>query len=118
MSTVCARCRQSFQVSEADLALYAKASPVIGGKTLAIPAPTLCPPCRQQRRFTWRNERSLYHRKCDLSGKMIISNYHPDEKIHAYEIHDWFSDKWDGRDFGRDFDFGRPFFAQFAELQK
>ena len=36
-------------------------------------------------------------------------------KVYSQEI--WWSDKWDGRDYGRDFDFSRPFFDQFQELR-
>ncbi|MBU0627024.1 hypothetical protein KKG31_00015 [Patescibacteria group bacterium] len=46
---------------------YSKVSPIIAGKKYLIPAPTLCPDCRQQRRISFRNERSLYKRKCDLT---------------------------------------------------
>ena len=118
MSIDCSKCGTPFQVSKTDLAYYAKVSPVIGGLTLAIPPPTHCTACREQRRLAWRNERFLYHRKCDLSGKMCISCFSPDTDIKAYEHHEWFSDKWDAKSFGREFDFSRSFFEQFAELQR
>jgi len=36
----------------------------------------------------------------------------------VYDSVAWWSDRWDPLSFGRSFDFARPFFAQFAELQK
>lgn len=98
------------------MAFYEKVSPVIAGKKYPIPAPTFCPDCRQQRRLAFRNERKLYHRKCDLTGKEIISMYSPDKKIKVYDREVWWSDKWNPLDYGRDFDFNRPFFEQFTEL--
>jgi len=71
-----------------------------------------------QGRFAWRNERKLYHRKCDLTGKQIISVYAPDSPYVVYDQHEWHSDKWDGMKQGRTFDFNRPFFEQFDELMR
>lgn len=83
-----------------------------------VPAPILCPTCRMQRRLAYRNDRSLYKGKCELTGKEIISMYRPESGFKIYEYHEWWSDKWDALKYGRDFDFNRPFFEQFAELQK
>jgi hypothetical protein len=76
----------------------------------------MCPECRLQRRLCERNTRSLYYRKCDLTGKQIISQYHSDQPFPVYEIDAWMSDQWDGLSYGRDVDFSRPFFPQLQEL--
>ena len=81
-----------------------------------IPPPTLSPDCRAQRRLAFRNERHLYHRKSDLSGKQIISCFSPDKLTKVFSQDEWWSDAWDPLEYGRDFDFSRPFFEQFAEL--
>lgn len=114
----CHQCHIGFEVSEQDQRFYDRVSPVIGGKKYSVSEPTLCPDCRRQRRFSWRNERSLYHRKCDLSGKQIISAYSPEKPLKVYAHEEWWSDHWSPFDYGRTFDFSRPFFDQFAELQK
>ncbi|MEK7673410.1 MAG: hypothetical protein AAB373_06020 [Patescibacteria group bacterium] len=85
-------------------------------KNKDLPLPPSCPSCRMQRRFAWRNERNLYYRKCDLSGKQIISIYQANSPYKVYEQHEWYGDKWEALDYGRDFDFNRPFFEQFKEL--
>ncbi len=118
MSRTCTNCGKPFTVSDADLAFLAKISPVIGGRKHDIPAPTHCPDCRQQRRLTWRNERKLYHRTCDLTGQDIISTYSPDKPHKVYSPDAWNSDKWNALEHGRDFDFNRPFFEQMRELQE
>jgi len=43
--------------------------------------------------------------------------YPPDAPFKVYDQEIWWSDKWDARSYGRDFDFSRPFFDQFRELQ-
>ena len=59
----------------------------------------------------------MYRRKSDLSGKEIISIHHPDSSYIVYSQDEWWDDKWDPLDYGRDFDFIKPFFEQFKELQ-
>lgn len=113
---ICKQCNAEFEITDDDLAFYKKISPTFDGKTFDIPAPTLCPECRYQRRISFRNERFLYKRKCDLSKKEIISMYSADVPFPVYHITEWFSDKWSAKDYGRSFDFSRPFFEQFKEL--
>ena len=65
------RCRVSnvlFEVTEEDLDVFDRISPVLGGKKYDIPPPTLSPACRFQLRLAFRNERFLYRRKSDLEG--------------------------------------------------
>lgn len=75
-----------------------------------------CPQCRELRRLAFRNERNLFKRKCDQSGKEIWSIYHPDSPVKVYDKDIWWSDSWDGLSYGQDIDFSRPFFQQFYEL--
>jgi len=117
MEKNCKQCSDAFEVTQSDLDFYKKISPKIGEKTFEIPPPELCPTCRRQRRFAFSNERTLYKRTCDLCRKEIVSIYDKDAKQPVYCPECWWSDKWDSLDYGRDFDFSRPFFEQFAELR-
>ncbi|MFA4891162.1 MAG: hypothetical protein WC604_02305 [Candidatus Gracilibacteria bacterium] len=105
----CKNCSKNFSITDDDLKFY---------KKVDVPPPTLCPQCRQQRRLSFRNEINLYTRKCDFTGKDVISMYSPDKQYKVYDQEVWWSDKWDPHMFGRDFDFNKPFFEQFADLQK
>ncbi len=105
---VCRNCRQSFLVEPSDFEFYEK---------IQVPAPTHCPDCRQQRRYAWRNERILYRRNCDLCGKNTVTIYSPNKPFKVYCPPCWWSDNWDPLTFGREFDFSRPFFEQFREMQ-
>ncbi len=116
MQKSCTQCRQEFQVTDEDLKFYEKVSPMFNGKRELIPPPRLCPDCRRQRRHSHRNERNLYHRKCDLTGQQIISVFAPERDVVVYNHRDWWSDKWDAHAYGKEFDFSRPFFDQFSEL--
>lgn len=103
----CIQCKSQFHLNQTEKKFF---------KKIKLPEPLKCPDCRRQRRFAFRNERKLYYRKCDLTGKQIVSIYAPDSPYTVYDQHEWHSDKWDGLDYGRDFDFSRPFFDQMNEL--
>lgn len=117
MDKKCRQCGRQFVIPAEDLDFYKSIAVKIGGKTLEMPAPTLCFACRHQKRLAFRNEMNLYHRKCDKTGKQIISMYSPDKPYKIFDQHVWWSDDWDSMDYGKDFDFNRPFFEQFKELQ-
>ena len=91
-------------------------SPTFAGKKHPLPVPKICPLCRQQRRLSFRNERSLYKSKCGLSGKTIISLYSPEKPHTVYDQDQWWSDKWNALDYGRDFDFSKSFSEQLKQL--
>ncbi|MFA4815216.1 MAG: hypothetical protein WC924_05080 [Candidatus Gracilibacteria bacterium] len=111
MTPITQTCRvsgKSFLTTDEDQDFY---------KKIGVPVPTLCPEERQRRRLSFRNERNLYHRKCDLTGHQIISNYSPDKVFKIYEKEAWWSDEWDPLSYGKPYDFSKPFFEQFRELQ-
>lgn len=83
---------------------------------IGAPMPTLCPRCRSRRRLSFRNERHIYRRKCDMCKKDMISVYEPSKKLTVYCSECWWSDNWDPFLNGKDFDFSRKFFEQFKEL--
>ncbi len=114
MQKTCPQCSSAFDVTDDDVAFYDKVSPVFGNKKYTIPPPTLCPDCRQQRRWAFQNQGFLYHRTSDATGKDIISAYSPEKQLKVYEKAEWL--KIDNTDTGREFDFSRPFFDQFTEL--
>jgi len=109
MQKTCRQCNERFAVEDRDRAFYAK---------MQVPEPTLCPECRLKRRLAWRVERNLYMRKCDLTGKDILSIFPPDHPNKVFYYEEWYKDSYNPLDYGRDFDFSRPFFEQFAELMR
>jgi len=116
MQKPCVQCRQTFEITDADLAFLQEASPMVGGTTLTLPPPALCPQCRLQRRMAFRNVSKLYHRKCDRTGKPIISNHSPDKPYPVYDQSEWFSDAWDAADYAKDIDWNTPFLKQVLDL--
>lgn len=109
MMKKCRNCGQSFEITDSDVGFY---------KKIDVPHPTFCPACRMQRRMSFRNERHLYRRKCDLCGKDIISCYKSTAIHPVYCSKCWWSDAWDASTYGMDIDVGKPFFPQYHELLK
>ena len=104
---ICQNCKNQFIIEPEDFVFYEK---------IKVPSPTFCPECRLQRRFAVLNERILYKRKCDLCKNEIFSLYHPDVLFPVYCQKCWYSDNWNPMDYGKDYDFNKPFFEQYREL--
>jgi len=105
----CQNCKNDFTIESDDFSFYEK---------IKVPPPTWCPECRQQRRYAWRNERTLYRRDCNLCGKSTVTIYSPNKDLKVYCLKCWWGDGWDPASYGKDFDFSRPFFEQYKELQR
>jgi hypothetical protein len=103
----CQNCKKDFTIEPEDFNFYEK---------IKVSPPTWCPECRFQRRLVWRNERSLYHLRCKLCGKSVVSMYFSDKFFPVYCTDCWWSDKWDSSWYAKDYDFSRSFFEQFKEL--
>ena len=104
---ICQNCKNPFEIDAQDFQFYDK---------IKVPPPTWCPECRLQRRMLVRNEHFLYRSKSGKSGREILSMFPPDAKVNAYDYAEWLEQDWDMEDFGREYDFNRPFFAQFMDL--
>lgn len=118
MISTCLRCREEFAIPSDDLEFYGRnGTPPYNGVRFSYPPPKYCPDCRRQRRLAFRNERFLYKRTCDFSGKPIYSVYSPDKPLKVYDREIWWSDRWNPLDYGVGVDFSRLFFDQFAEVQ-
>ncbi len=103
----CQNCKKDFTIEPDDFSFYEK---------MKVPPPTFCPDCRRQRRWAWRNNMSLYSRKCDSCTKPVISIYSPELGLVVYCNKCWWNDNWDPKDYGMDYDFSKPFFLQFRGL--
>lgn len=104
---VCQNCKQNFTIEEEDSLFYQK---------VQVPSPTFCPDCRFQRRLMFWNAVNLYRRPCDLCHEFSISVYPPEAPYTVYCPVCWWSDKWSGTDYAKEYDFSRPFFEQLNEL--
>ena len=116
MTSSCTTCGISFEITDQDLAFYKEISPEFNGKKYNIPPPLLCPLCRLHQRMTFRNERTLYKRKSDLSGKELVCMFAEGNPYKVCDQDEWWSDSWDPMAHGKEYDPDRPFFDQLLEL--
>lgn len=100
-------CGSGFEVTAGDRDFYQK---------MNVPEPKCCPQCRLARRMSYRNERKLYRRKCDVTGKPLISMFSEQSPVKICDKNHWFSSEFDPLDYGREFDFSRSFFENFHDL--
>jgi hypothetical protein len=105
----CQNCKLQFTIEPDDFLFYEK---------IKVPAPTFCPECRLKRKLVWRNERTLYRRKCDASEheEFIVSIYPPNTKFPVYDTKYWWGDEWDASIYYKNYDFSKTFYEQWADL--
>ncbi len=103
----CQNCKKDFIIESEDFNFYEK---------IKVPAPEKCPQCRQQLRMLCRNFKTLYKRSSDKSGSSIVSMYHSNTPFPVYDIHEWWSEDWDGLTYGREIDWDESFFGQLLSL--
>lgn len=105
----CQNCKGIFTIYPEDIDFYTK---------IKVPSPTFCPTCRAQRRFAYRNDRKLFRLKDHFTGKDIFSLYPAEANRPVVTQEEWNSDVWDAMAEGRDYDYTRPFFEQYFELER
>ncbi|MDR0650598.1 MAG: hypothetical protein LBG59_04260 [Candidatus Peribacteria bacterium] len=107
---------QPFPIYQSDLEFYKKISPTFNGVKFQIPTPTLCPEERARKRLSFRNERHLYRRACDASGKSLITTYSPDKPYKVYDQKLWRGDSRNPLDYGIAFNPAQSFSQHFSSL--
>lgn len=116
----CIECHISYQTTPRELEFLQKIAPEINGRRFDIPSSPYCPSCRRRIRTAHRNEQFLYKNVSAKSGQQVISIYAPDNEFRPsfpiYSHDEWWSEDWDATSYGRNYDFSRGFFEQFAEL--
>ena len=118
MEKTCTQCSATFEVSDSHLQLLGRLAPSIGGNTFELPPPTLCPECRQRRRFSCRNDRNFYPNTCSVCNKKVISSYSEDKSFSVICDECFWKDEWDPLTYGQDYDVQKPFFEQFRTLRE
>ena len=108
--------QQSIRNNEGRSRILYKVSPTFAGKKYAIPPPTFCPDCRQQRRLSWRNDGRSTRDKAICAKSRIVSMYATDSPFQCTAMHVGGGQR-DAAAFARDFDFGRQFYEQYLELR-
>ncbi|MEI8130367.1 MAG: hypothetical protein WCG55_02585 [bacterium] len=105
----CQNCHLDFVIDERDQNYYQK---------IDVPHPTWCPKCRFERRMSTHNVWSVYWRNCAKCEKRTLSMYNKTVPIEVYCNDCWWSDEWDGTEYGMEYDPTRNFFEQVYELSR
>lgn len=105
-----------FPLYKSEQEFFQKKSLSFAGQTFHIPGPDISKEERLKARLIFRNERKLYRRNCDKTGKSIISNYAPHKAYTVYDKEYRRSDNRNPMDYAMNIDYSKPFFTQFDEL--
>jgi len=105
----CNQCNAEFEQSPKEIEVY---------KRFDAALPTTCPDCRHHRHLIFRNERNIFYNTSCTTGKKIVSMIPPTSPFKVIDQDEWWDDKFDASIYARDYDFDKPFFEQYKELQK
>lgn len=108
MNLICRRTGTEFQMSRTALDLC---------KKLEVPLPTLCPEERMRDLTGFINYHHLYRARCAKTREDILSIYHPSVPFPVYSVTEWWSESWNGRSYGEQYDFSQSFFTQLHALR-
>ena len=100
---ICSRTGEEFPIFQSDVDLLEKISPVIGGEKFSLPLPTLSPESRLRRMMMFRNERTLYKRKCSKTQKAIVVLYPEEYEGKVYSPDERWSDNRDPLSFAKEY---------------
>ncbi|MBI4599546.1 hypothetical protein HY732_01335 [Candidatus Uhrbacteria bacterium] len=105
----CRECNSAFSVHPNDQKIL---------DYFSAPEPTLCATHSLQQRLSWRNERHLYTRTCELCKKEILAVYSLRSYAKVLCNTCWYGDGWDPLGYGRDYDPSQSFIDQWYALMK
>lgn len=105
----CQNCHKDFTIEPEDFNFYEK---------IKVPPPTWCPECRMIRRFAFQNTWELTWANCDKCQNKTLSIFPKNSNVKIFCQPCWWSDDWDGTEYGMDYDPSRPFFEQLKELSE
>jgi len=108
-SRICSISSTVFEISPHEEKLY---------QLFEVPPPTLCPVERSRRRLAFWNDRNIYWRKCYITGVKILSVLSPEKPLKVISDAAYWSDQWNAKYYAQEIDFTRPFFEQWATLQR
>ncbi len=109
MQQTCKQTGKIFEIPDEDLKFY---------KKINVPIPTLCSEERERRRWAWRGK-NFYIKKCDNCSNRAMSWFPPEvNEVKTFCEYCFKSEEYDATEYGRKFDFKKPFFEQFFDLMK
>lgn len=112
----CHQCGVGFEITDGDRVFLKNVSPVFNGKKYLIPDPEICYECSFQQKLVFKNEKNLYFRKSDYSGKQLITIYSPDKPYKVWELSAWQSDELNAEKYAQEIERGGAVFAQIDKL--
>jgi hypothetical protein len=114
----CSITGRNFVVTEAEqehIALLNRLLPLLGN---TLPLPDIHPLEALRRLAAWVNFLHLVHGRSAFSGKPQLTRYHPQLGTRICTPEEFWGEAVDNLEFGRPFDFSRPFFDQWLELYR
>lgn len=105
----CQNCKKEFTITEIELSL---------GEKIGLDISTVCSDCLLKQHLSFWLFGKFRKGKSDFSGENFITVLPENNRYPIYSAKEWFSDKWEGFDYGFDYNPNELFFSQFKKLQE
>ncbi len=105
----CQNCKKDFTLSEMEISLALK---------IGLENSDLCSKCLLKQHLSFWLFGKFRKGKSDLSGENIITIFPENSRHPIYSLKEWYSDKWDAMDYGKDYNPNELFFDQLKNLQE
>ncbi len=118
ISRTCRISWKEFTITDQEITLLDKLSPIIWGEKFLIPLPTISPEERFRMKLTFKNYFFLFHTIDTLTGENIISGHPPNTPLTVFSLPHWWSDNWDPIQYAKDYDSSLSIVSQVAHIWK
>ncbi len=109
---------KEFTITDQEIALLEKLSPVIWGEKFLLPLPTLCPEEKLRKKLPFKNYFSLFKVIDITTWETRISSFPPDTPYTVYSQELWWGDHWDPHEYALEYDQKKTVFDHIALVQK
>ena len=109
INRICEHCKQEFSISEIEISLSEK---------IGLELSTICSDCLLRQHLSFWQFGKFKKSKSDFSGESLITVLPETSRYPIYTSKEWYSDVWEGLDYGIDYDPNESFFKQLQNLQE
>jgi hypothetical protein len=106
---ICEHCKKEFSITEIEQSLSEK---------IGLELSTVCSDCLLRQHLSFWQFGKFKKIKSDFSGESLITVLPEKSRYPIYTSKEWYSDVWEGLDYGMDYDSSSPFFQQLQSLQE
>ena len=109
MDRICEHCKKGYSITEIEESL---------SKKIGVELSSICSDCLARQHLSFWLFGKFRKIKSDYSGESLVTVLPEKNRYPIYSLKEWFSDKWEGLDYGIDYNPEESFFLRLQKLQE